>query len=156
METAGIKPNRQMVRATLIAVLVVSLLALSAGYFGGRVWAASTGCAAIDKALVNHRETVYDPESDTVTVVAYSPDKGYEPATVSFNGGQALRECGKSQHIVSHVSQMRKDYQAMERAFCEDLKRVVAGEAPVPEKNGQPMNMEAARAYLAKRCNPGM
>lgn len=140
------------VRITWVMVLALLATMVLTGYYAGRVVAATSACGQIARAFQAHGQTIYDPETETITVISYESERNYDRSHVTFGTAFALKDCAANANVVAHIKSLQVDNQRYEAQLCAQLRRVLANQEPVPVKNGQAMNLEAAKNYVATKC----
>lgn len=98
------------------------------------------------------RQTLVDADSGVVYVKWLGSDGVVNTTVLPYKPGDiaALRGCSKeAKDIMLHAQQA---HEALVADTCKDFREIIAGQKPLPEKNGKKANMQGAVNFVNQYC----
>jgi hypothetical protein len=136
---------------SILVCICVMLLVWGSGAMANAVPnQAMPTCQDLSRFVGMHKQTVFDPDTDTIKIIAYGEEGQVMEA--SFRLMATRPETCANEATATLIAGLQQQERSIQASRCQGLRQVVNGELPVPERNGRKMDISAAKIYFRERC----
>lgn len=141
--------KKNFIAASLALVSVLYLLSSSIVISAITDFQLKKNCASAQFPKDVSKDTLLDPEGG-ILYVRWTEDGENFEIKLPFDAKGNFDGC--SQHAKNMLNFAKQDYENQIKGLCKSFTQIIKGERPVPQKNGERLNVQAAADFVTQHC----